>query len=92
MIATATNDSLDIDESQEVVMNQPIHSGRLSVFATLHRYTQRMRKIASVAVLIILLYIVMLVVSAILPQGSRTSGSAEISSRTRAVGESSSEL
>jgi hypothetical protein len=38
------------------------------MFVTLRRYTKRMLKMASVAVLIMLLYIVMLFVSAIFPQ------------------------
>jgi diacylglycerol kinase len=38
------------------------------MFVTFHRYTKRMLEMASVAVLIILLYIVMLFVSAIFPQ------------------------
>ena len=49
-------------------MNRPIHTGKLFMFVTLHPSTQRMCKVASVAVLIILLYIVMVFVSAILPQ------------------------
>jgi len=68
MISAPTNDSLDIDESQEVLMNQSVHNGKLFMIVTLSRCTQRVRKIASVSVLIILAYIVMLFVSAFLPQ------------------------
>jgi hypothetical protein len=49
-------------------MNQSVHNGRLFMFVTLSRHTKRMLNLASVAVLIILLYIVMLFVSAIFPQ------------------------
>jgi len=49
-------------------MNQSVHNGKLLMIVTLSRCTQRVRKIASVSVLIILAYIVMLFVSAFLPQ------------------------
>jgi hypothetical protein len=48
-------------------MNRRIHTGNLFMFAIHHRYTQRMLKMPSIAVLIILLYIVMVFVIAILP-------------------------